>query len=128
MLPKDCLPTPYRDQQPGYHAYSRQGGITRIDQTARDFSAREQLQNNALEKTIANAKKKTHAFARLSTQSGAGKVYKTGEIGATPVVFAEGLQAIKRDGTAESGKQKIQQEMGSLIWKIKKQSHKIKRP
>jgi uncharacterized protein YggE len=98
-------------------------GITRINNIELDFSNREQLQNKAMEKAIANIKEKARVIAAaFGTKT--GKVYKISEIPA-PSIFEpqmERLQAKAADtGTdpAESlkvGKQKIHQDIQAVFY------------
>jgi uncharacterized protein YggE len=96
-------------------------GITRINHIELDFSNREQLQNKALEKAIANVKEKARVVA-AAFGSKAGKVYRIREAGPQPVFLAESLQAIKRDAATAApsdslkvGKQKILREVQAVF-------------
>jgi uncharacterized protein YggE len=100
-------------------------GITRINNIELDFSNREQLQNKALEKAIANIKEKARVIA---TAFGAktGKVYKISEI-PPPSIFEpqmERLQAMKAadtdsnegSGNLKVGKQKLYQDIQAVFY------------
>jgi uncharacterized protein len=99
-------------------------GITRINHIELDFSNREQLQNKALEKAIANIKEKARVIA-AAFGARPGKVYRIGEI-PPPSIFEpqmERLQAMKTaDAGAEAsdslkvGKQKLYQDIQAVFF------------
>lgn len=99
-------------------------GITRINNIELDFSNREQLQNKALEKAIANTREKARVIA-AAFGAKVGKVYKIGEV-PPPAVFmpqAERLQAMKAMDTAAEpseslkvGRQRIYQDIQAVFY------------
>lgn len=98
-------------------------GITRINNIELDFSNREQLQNKALEKAIANIKEKARVIA-AAFGAKTGKVYKISEI-PPPSIFEpqmERLQAMKAADSTEGsdslkvGKQKLYQEIQAVFY------------
>jgi uncharacterized protein len=99
-------------------------GITRVNHIELDFSGREQLQNKALEKAIANVKEKARVIAGAFGAK-VGKVYKIGEI-PPPSVFmpqSERLQAAKAMDAASDpsenlkvGKQRIHQDIHAVFY------------
>lgn len=98
-------------------------GITRIDQIELDFSNREQLQNKALEKAIANIKEKAGVIA-AAFGARVGKVYKIAEVAPASVFMpqAERLQAKAADAAANPsdslkvGKQRIYQDIQAVFY------------
>ncbi|HEY3486789.1 MAG TPA: SIMPL domain-containing protein [Gammaproteobacteria bacterium] len=98
-------------------------GISRINNIELDFSAREQLQNKAMTKAIANAREKARVIAG-GFGAKTGKIYKISET-APPSIFmpqAERLQALKAADSAEAnaslqvGKQKIYQDIQAVFY------------
>jgi uncharacterized protein len=100
-------------------------GITRINHIELDFNNREQLQNKALEKAIANIREKARVIA-AAFGARTGKVYKISEI-PPPSIFEpqmERLQAMEAK-TADSneasdnlkvGKQKLYQDIQAVFY------------